>query len=221
MAYGNPQGKTASDFSGAAHTTYSITLASAIVSGNGVLGCVGYVGTLTSVTDDKSNTYTLGSTLTTGGSYSTTAFYALGLTNAPITFTANFSGGGGTYTLISADEFSGIASFDVQAGQTQLNPSGTDSVSSGSATTAVNGELIYGFIFATQTGAASTHGTGFAYTAAQASDALHYPEFLTQSSAGAVSATATPSGNDTWNTVLLAFKPAAVGPTTAFVETWS
>jgi hypothetical protein len=219
MAYGNPQGKITSDFSGGANTTYGITFDSAVVSGNGVLGCVGYVGTLTSVTDDKSNTYTLGSTLTTGGSFSTTAFYALGLTNAPITFTANFSGGGATYTLISADEFSGIGSFDVQAGQTQLNPSGTDSISSGSATTTVNGELIYGFVFATSTGASSTHGTGFAYTAAQASDATHYPEFLTQGSAGAVAVTANPGANDTWNTVLLAFKPAAA-VLNAFVETW-
>jgi hypothetical protein len=114
--------------------------------------------------------------------------------------------------LVSADEFSGIASFDVQAGQTQVNSSGTDSVSSGSATTAANGELIYGFVFPTSTGAASTHGTGFAYTAAQASDTHHYPEFLTQASAGAVAVTATPAANDTWNTMMLAFKPASSAP---------
>jgi hypothetical protein len=94
----------------------------------GVVSWVG-AGTLTSVTDNKGNTYNKEtSVLDTTDSLNSAAFSRTNITNAPTVITANFSAGV-TFRQILVDEFSGgsTASTDerdgaAHGGQFQGNP---------------------------------------------------------------------------------------------------
>jgi hypothetical protein len=144
------QGKGANG--GAAATTLAVTLDSSVYSGNFVCGAVSYNRnhTLSSVTDDKGNSYNLESVLDdTANGQKTCGFSRGNITNAPITITANFADATQARSIV-VDEFYGILAAtdprDTHGGQTMGNATGTgtNAVTSGNFTTTVNGDLLYG-----------------------------------------------------------------------------
>lgn len=237
MAIAWVQGKGAN--SGAATpTTLAVTLTSAVASGNTVCGsvCYGTTTTLTSVTDDKGNTYNLetGVSDTTNGQR-TTGFSLSNITNGPKTITATMTSGVGATSLV-ADEFSGCGTgstdqrdSSAHGAQWQTSPgTGANGVSSGPFTTVTNGDLLYG---ATSNDTGDDTGTLTAGTTTNATFALTSTSsgtssgtcamiksvWASQSTAGAsTAATLTQSVNVARVTVLIAVKPfvagAAVGP---------
>src|SRR5262245_6885655 len=131
----------------------AVTL-SAVGSGNAVCGAVTWDNTavtLTSVTDNQSNTYNVETTIIdTTDNQKSAAFSRTNITNGPTTITANFSGSVGFHGII-ADEFSGGSNSSTDerdgsahGGQFQSSPgTGTDGITSGNFTTSVDGDLIY------------------------------------------------------------------------------
>jgi hypothetical protein len=197
--------------------TAAVTLASPVASGDAVI--VTFCGTSAgantmSVTDDKSNTYTVQYQFgafpdSAASNYACAVAYALNVTNAPQTITATANVGLSFLTIV-ADEFSGVkasGAVDGSAGQAVNNPgTGTDAVTSGSLTTAANGDLIYSFGVSINSSGFS-NGTGF--TARQSVTATFYTQSLIQASAGAVAGTFTAANaNDSTIVYALALQPA-------------
>jgi hypothetical protein len=218
MAWTRVQG--GANYSGAAAAaSISVTL-SAVGSGNALCGVLGWdiAGgvTLTSVTDDKGNTYNLESVVQdTGYSEQFCAFSRTNITNAPTIITVNFSGSV-DFRFLLVDEFSGgsTASSDerdatAHGGQIQLAPgTGTDAVTSGTFTTTQNGDLIWGATVDTNT---DTVGTGFTTGTTENTDFSKQTEYRTQATAGAgTAATFTASLDDHHITYMIALKPAGV-----------
>ena len=214
------QGGIGNDTSGnTGHTTIAVTLGSAVSSGDTVCGAVTFYysssGSLTSVTDDKSNTYAIIDTQP--GNNSTTSFCAYNITNAPTTITATYVSDDAGYATIIADEYSGVAAspLDVHATNTQSSPStSTNAVTSTNATTSANGDLIYGVTMEAVVSNFVTAGTGFTQRELQntGSGATYSAssEDLVQATAGSVASTYTiSSSNGTWNTFVIALKAAA------------
>lgn len=224
MAFTRVQGAQSTE-SSSAFTTKTVTL-SAVGSGNAVLGLVSWdlAGgiTLSSVTDDKGNTYNLETSIDdTTNSGRTACFSRTNITNAPTVITATFSSSIGFVGII-ADEFSGTstASSDerdgaAHGGQFQLSPgTGTDACTSGNFTTSVNGDLIWGATANTGGNVTPTTGTGFTTgTQSTWTDYRAASEYRTQTTAGAgTAATFTQAsfggGHETF---LIAIKPASGG----------
>ena len=111
--------------------------------GSGHTVCVavapsGASGTPT-VTDDKSNTYTL-VTDATSGSDGVWLFFAANITNGPQTITATLAGA--TFFFVGGDEFSGVSNRQdgFNANAAFPNPP----TSTGTWATSLNGDLIWG-----------------------------------------------------------------------------
>jgi hypothetical protein len=220
MAFVRVQGASANSGSASA-STVAVTI-SAVASGNAVLGVVSWVGagTLTSVTDDKGNTYNKEtSVLDTTDALNSAAFSRTNITNAPTVITANFSAGV-TFRQILVDEFSGgsTASTDerdgaAHGGQFQANPgTAANGITSGTFTTATNGDLIWGAcVDGAGTLALATNGTSFSTgTQFNATDYASQTEFRTQATAGAgTAATFTQAADVPRTTFMVAIKPAA------------
>jgi len=201
-----------------ASVTSATATGSAIGSGNTVCGIVFWhntAGTLTSVTDNKGNTYTIVDSIQeTGGANSFLAsFYLVNVTGGPTALTANL-GSATTGVQISWDEYSGVSTsavLDGHHGQAQASPgTGTDAISSGSFTTADNGDLIYCGSYSVS--GTSSAGTGF--TLELNNSALNGLVFLStedevQSSAGSVSGTFTQNNVSYTVTLALALGVAA------------
>jgi hypothetical protein len=116
--------------------------------------------TISSITDDKSNSYTVEDTTAVTSNFA--SFYALNLTNGPSKITVTLSGAS-TFLRMVSDEFSGIATsaaLDQHALNTLTAVSGANSITSGNVTTAQSGELIYGG-YKDRTGVTVVPGTGF------------------------------------------------------------
>lgn len=225
MAFARVQGNSAVDDS--ATTTMSVTI-SAVGSGNFICGGVTFDGggpTLTSVTDDKGNTYNAETTvIDTLNGQAFAPFSRNNITNGPVTITANFSSPV-SFKKILVDEFSGgsTASTDerdgsAHGGQFQILPgTATDGITSGTFTTATNGDLLYGIALgALATGfgtpVLASNGTGFSTGTQDATDGGNFvqSEFRTQATAGSgTAATFTQAANDPRVTFLIAIKPAA------------
>jgi hypothetical protein len=212
------QGKLGSATS-ASVTGNSATLTSPVTSGNMLCGMATAFGPASSVTigitDDKGNTYTI----VGNNNYNTFTelfffFYCLNITNGPQTITSTLSGGNtGSYVGIIADEFSGVATtsaFDQTASAQPSGVSGTDSASSGSATTTAPGELIYGMAV-NFTNVSTAAGTNFTYTEHETNtlNAELGAEYYIQPSAGAIAATFSPSGSSQTLISMMTFKAAA------------
>lgn len=220
MSFTHIQGITGGH--GGSGATITLTFGSAISSGSTVCGGGQFASstTLTSVTDDKSNTYNVETNITASGQ---TAFaFSLGnITNGPTTITITLGASSGFNSAV-ADEYSGALAAsdprDVHGGQTQNTPgTGADAYTSGNFTTTTNGDLLYGFTVTTNSATAISNfvaGTGFTIrsrdTPAGLGDALS--EDRVQASAGSTAATftdTTDTGTVVSITYLIAIKPAA------------
>jgi hypothetical protein len=225
------QGKGANGGAASAGTI-AVTLTAAVTSGNAICGMVGHdsAATLTSVTDDKSNTYNLEtSVVDTTNSERVTAFSLGNITNGPSTITANISSSVGARSLI-ADEFSGILAASnprdstAHGGLWNSSPgTGANGVTSGTFTTATNGDLLYGatandsgddtgtLTAGTTSGSFALTGTS-SLTSSNACSMLK-SEWCAQTTAGAgTAATFTQSVNVSRVTFLVALKAAAASP---------
>ena len=216
----------ASNSSSAGVTSVSATFASTVTSGNCVIGVIMWgstVNDLTSVTDDKGNTYTVKDTLLNLDGGSASSFILGNITNGPKTVSANFSASVANDVIIIS-EFSGVAASsdptDVHHAQTQARPgTGTDAISSGAATTTVNGDLIFGGAF-DASGANTTFTAGTSFTLGTTNSGLSRhaaDEFRTQASAGSVSATFTGNQSGADYFVFMIAAKAATSATTRYV----
>jgi hypothetical protein len=202
-----------------AGASIAITFSSAVTSGNTVVGGVSW-GTanndLTSVTDDKGNTYNIVRTVSDSGNGQTQAtFYLANITNAPTVITANFTNTP-AYRAITATELSGVATtpLDGQTGQLQSAPgTGTDAITSLTITPTQNGDYIYGVTFDTSTHNIPSAGTNFTSLASVGDGATTQSglsEGLVQGTAASIAATFT-GANDNYASFVLAFKSSGTG----------
>jgi hypothetical protein len=208
------QGATSANINTTSSTSIGATLSNTVGSGNAVMGAVTWganSAALTSVTDDKGNSYTVvNNSYDSSHVQSFATFYRLNITNAPVTITANF-GSSVAWRNIIVDEFSGIATssaLDGNAMNLQSTTSNvTDMMTSTNITTTANGDLIYGVNGSTGAGTVTSVGTG--YTAAAVSaDTYYRAEYKVQTSAGSIAATFTHTGTNSVLTGIMAFKHA-------------
>jgi|SRR5882724_2910575 len=218
MAFSKIQSVSVGTTGAASATTIAATV-SAVGSGNVICGLVSWddIGpSLTSVTDNQGNTYNLETTiLNVGDGQRNAAFSRTNITNAPTVITANFSATV-DFRAIFVDEFSGgsTASTDerdgtAHGGQYQASPgTGTDAVTSGSFTTAVNGDLLWGGS-STQSVITLTIGTSFSAGGSAGGGPVCATEYRVQTTAGSgTAATFTESGTSGPTvTYLIAIKP--------------
>lgn len=209
---------------GGGASTATMTLSGAAASGSTIVGCYSWDNstsvTITSVTDNASNTYNLETKLldTTDGQ-NFQCFSLSNINNGPTIITVHLSASvGGQSGLIEA--WTGAAavadarSTGGHGGQYQGSVgTGANAVSSGSFTPADNGCLIWGATGNTQaTGATDTAGTGFAIGTHNAgttgSTASLTTEFQTQGTAASIAATFTQSVTSQRCNSMIAFKPA-------------
>jgi hypothetical protein len=205
----------------ATSTTIAATFSATVGSGNLVCGLVVWGSDTITVTvsDDKSNSYTVVRTVTDTGNKRAASFYAKNLTNAPVTVTATFSSTVPDRSII-IHEASGIdttAPLDQETGQLEFlapNPSPT----SGSVTTTTSGQYIFGATALTNralpvplisagAGYTEREETGDAGGTIGNSDS----ETQIQSAAGSIAAifSATNAGSDNYSSFILTFKAAA------------
>lgn len=215
MAFAFVQADAAGSSAG---SSVSVTLSSAVGSGNTVLGTVSWGSTtltnLTSVTDDKGNSYTIKDKVADATNVQSAAFFVLGnITNAPKTLTANFSGTL-NFLEVGAAEYSGAAAAadpsdgHIVSAVTAIGIGG-GTASSGSLTTTVNGDLLVGLTVDTNNGAAPTAGSGFTVDLSSATVQVTTAiEHETQTTAGATSATFTSPSGGRYIVSLIAIKPA-------------
>ena len=168
------------------------------------------------VNDTQGNTYYPATSLVTwqsgSGGSSAQIFYAPNIRGGPNTVTMTEPNSGGTgagnaFNQIAIHEYSGVSiasPLDVTAAAMGTTTSSPFTMSSGSATTAVNGELIFGY--ANALNATLTAGAGF--TARQTT--VGTSEDMVQTTAGPIAATAINSVNGTLYVMLMAtFKPSS------------
>ena len=138
-------------------TAASFSFGSTVGSGHTVCVAVapsGAAGAPT-VTDDKSNTYTL-VTDASSGSNGVWLFFAANITNGPQTITATLAGA--TFFFVGGDEFSGVSNLQDGHNATVAYPNPPSST--GVWTTTLNGDLIWGGVLITG-GFTWARGTGF------------------------------------------------------------
>lgn len=208
--------------SGATNTIAAPAL-NAVTSGNAVVGFVSWgsdtTSILTSVTDDKGNTYTIvqraGST--NSGTQSFASFYLLNITNAPTIITANFSSSQ-TYRTIIVHEVSGLSALDQSAINVpaSLPGTGTDALTSGSVTTTANGEYIVAGVYNPDTDRnlpMYAAGTGYTKREEVGSGTSDFENMASedqiQATAGSIAGTFTDATfNEYYGVALMTFKTA-------------
>ena len=209
---------------GTASTTYSLSFPATIGISNAVCGIVSWdnpsVSSLTSITDDKNNTYTILRRLrAAGNSQNAASFYLSNITNSSKTITATFSASVG-WRGLALRELTGVdvtSPLNGETGQVLL-PAGTttDSVTSGPITTTFAGNYIFGGAVVTSGSRVNpfTLGTGFSLLnqTGSTSTMTMGTEHLIQSSAGPIAATFTQSINDNCIVFVVAFKAASGSP---------
>jgi hypothetical protein len=207
------QGKLGPDLGNSGATTTAATFTAPVGSGHSVVGAVTWSAVANpysvSVTNDKSNSYTVIDTNIQGTVCKMATFYSINLTNSPSIITATATGSS-TFWRIIIDEFSGVASLDQHTGQPQTNVSGTNAMTSGNVTTGSNGELVYGAgedICNSLT--TISDGTGFTATESGTSSDNQpmYGEYLVQPTGGATAATFSPAGSVDTITNVMTFVP--------------
>lgn len=228
MAFVHVQGNAAGAAGPAA--SIGVTLGAAVGSGNLVVGWCSWgsatLTVLTSVTDDKGNTYTISAKQADAANTQSVGFFFLGnITNGPTVFTANFSPNQ-NFLQIGVDEYSGVlAAADPSdshaiSAAVQTGSVAADFLSSGNFTTAVNGDLIWGATVDTSTVALATGGTGYTRRTTNTSQCDSASEDKTQATAGSVAATFTAGAvGGRYMTYGAGFKPAAAAAQVPF-EPW-
>jgi hypothetical protein len=218
------QSKSAATAPGATYyANVAVTLTSTVTSGNALAGFVTWgndiPGDLTSVTDDKGNTYTIAQNVNSGGAgESLASFYCLNITNAPKTITANFASSE-AWMSMSVHEVSGLTALDQSVGQAQYGPGTTaNAVTSSSVTTASGGEYIIAATtdFNTSVRAAPEFAAGTGFTKRQETTVTTAQRLATedmgnQGSAGSVAGTFTPTFSDNFITSVMAFATTGSG----------
>jgi hypothetical protein len=220
MAIAHVQSKGVDSGAGSG-TTQAITFSAAVGSGNLVCGIISCAGgfVLNSVTDDKSNSYTILDHVSDPTGQENWSFYLGNITNGPTTVTANFNGTVG-FRAMTVDEFSGIAALanplDGHASNDQVFTQNqtTDAITSTAFTPTQSGDLIYGGTVNSNNNDQATAGTGFTFAGNDTAGAGTVPvitEFLVQGTAASIAATFTDTtASDSWSTFVMAFKAAVV-----------
>lgn len=126
-------------------TSFTVQWPNLSKSGNCSIVAVTYSDavSVSSVTDDQSNTYVLGKTqddATNGQAVS--IYYALNIAASTRVITTNFSGAGATFVKMMASEFNNIATTSASDGSNGHAASGT-SVTAGSVTPGTSGDLVF------------------------------------------------------------------------------
>jgi hypothetical protein len=214
------QGAITPSTGGTSGSSIAVTLGAAIGAGNAACGMITWggngglnAGILSSVTDDKGNTYNPEAVLyhPIDDQYYC-AYSRTNITGGPTTITANFSVSD-AFRGISAEEFDSISTAssderDVHGGQYQASPgTGTDATTSGPFTTTVNGDLLWGGVGTPSGG--ETEGTGFTLGVANGAGPAMFTEYRVQATAASgTAATWTSSVGGESATFLIALKPA-------------
>lgn len=187
----------------------TVTLTSALTAGNALLIGWNSTNTLSSISDGT-NTYTIGSvTFASGGALFGHA-YAFGIAAGSPTITLTFTGST-TGGQVWAEEWSGIATsnaYDGAAGLHTAGSGGSDNFNSGSFTPTTNGDLIWAY-GQLGNGSGLTVGSGFAGAFSDIATSGYMSEFLTQSTAAAISPNFTCTGSFNENCFAAAFKAAS------------
>jgi hypothetical protein len=212
------QGVDGSFYSGANVTSLVLSLGATVGNGRFVNGVVTWDSstgaTISSVVDDKGNTYTVDKSLNDGThSQSAAIFHRGNITNAPIQVTVNFSAAC-SFMQMGLEEWSGVdTAAPVNAVDGQLVTSGStaaNAMASPSITPTVNGCLIWGCDSTIGTPGVSV-GTGYTSQTAL----LHLTtESKIQAVAGAVTATFTSAAAADHFVFIMALKPATLATTT-------
>ncbi len=198
-------------------STVAVTLTNPIGGGNMVCVGVGFAGTsgntVTGISDDKGNTYTLVDFLnnSTQG-YNVQSAYRLGIANGARTITASFSTAV-SFATIAVDEFlSSVNLADGHSINTQNSlTAGIGAVTSNAITTTASGDLVYGLTVNVAGAGSETVGSGF--SPGQHVSGVFLSEYQTQSSAGSIAGIFTPNSISSWTSFVMAFKGS--GPPTA------
>lgn len=169
MAFGFIQSKTGGTYNAASSTSIAAVFGSAVVSGDFVHGAVTWgdlVITLSSVNDDKGNTYTKGQLVKdTPNTQSFQTFHLWDITNAPATITCHFSSAV-NFSGVQIAEYSGVLQsgdpLDVEEGRTVTNPGTTTNAlaSSASGTLTNAADLIIGSVTEDGAGVETTLSAG-------------------------------------------------------------
>lgn len=202
-----PQGAVSSDTTGTASAFKIVTLPGIVASGSVVAGAA-YCACTTNltVTDDKSNSYTvLGPNIGLAG-VKYWYFYALNVTNGPSVITTTLSSGTGTFWRAVVDEIANVQAIDGNNNTYTASASGTDGITSGSLTTTVNNDFIYGTSTKFDVGTI-VHGTNFSIqeNTIPSTDNI-FSEYFWQPTAGSIAATLTPSATTRAVATGIAFK---------------
>jgi hypothetical protein len=177
--------------------------------------------TISSITDNKSNTYTLGASADSGsGGWVTALYYLAGVSTGTTQINVNFSASV-TDWHASLQEFSGVASTSPADGNCSSSTAAPPTVQCGSPiVTSASGDLVVattmlvgglGGNLCGSTSSSIQPGGSFVLDAADpyCSDA---DEEFVQAAAGAVNPSFSITGNsNTFNIAAMAFKPAAAG----------
>jgi hypothetical protein len=204
------QGAAGASSLGETQTTYTLNLPNKVLSGNAVIVAVviGSPETVT-VTDDQGNTYTQEVT-NNDGNADIFIFVALNITNSPRQII--LSPNGADYVDAVALEFYNIATSSAVDKTFSNSGSGT-TVTAGSQTTTVDGDLI--FQFAVQDGSAAgqiwTEGSGWTGQLATPFIPSKFAQTQVQTTHGAINPTCTNNNSDTWNSIGIALKSASAG----------
>lgn len=206
------QQATGADTHQATVTEYDIPFANLVGSGNAVLGCVQWAsgaGTLT-VTDDKSNSYTLLTHLDSGNTDNVGVFYKMNISNAPRVVKLNFTSDTG-YVSGHATEFYNVGTA-TDGAATGTNGSGT-SIASGSITTTVDNDLIYQCATEDGGGNPATWTAGSSPWSLLSADGVGHQasQWQVQASHTPINPTMTMSPIGSWNTQSVALKSAPTG----------
>lgn len=201
-----PQGAVSVDATGTALAAITITLQKNVKAGSAVAGAA-YCACTTSlsVTDDKSNAYTVIGPNTGLAGVQYWYFYAVNVTNAPHIVTATLSSGTGTFWRGVVDEIANVQGIDGTNITYTPTASGTDGMTSGPFTTTVNNDFIYGVSTKFDLGTI-VHGTTFTIQESTVATDNFYTEYFWQPIAGSLAATLTPSAATRATTAGIAFK---------------
>ena len=201
-------------------TNFKIPLPNPAGAGNALILGIQFhsSGSISSVADDRGNTWVAGPTVTnSNASQRMSLYYALNVIGGTQKITVTFSGLGSTnaYPQAVVSEFYNVAEVSAADGSS----GSATSRSAGAITTTAAGDLIYhwGVDFSdtnvnggAYNGSGITAGAGFTLLSAdlQVGSADQYQ---VQSSAGSVNATFTATGAATWGSLALALKSASAG----------
>jgi hypothetical protein len=189
------------------------TAMSALVAGHTVVGAItfntGSGQTISSIVDNAGtpNTYTVVDTINDAtNNVHLVTFGKANITGGATTLTITLTGSSGNQQCVIDEWSRGTGAFaDVHGGQNQQTPgTGTDAITSGSFTTTVNNDIVWGVEAASTVFTAASGGTGFTANTAQNS---MVSEYKTLATAGSTAATFTQAAATARSTAMIAIEP--------------